>query len=139
MNSLAQCFYTLGHVTRARRASETPSFGTLETYNGREARERGFYDDVCVCLDHSRIRYDEFRRCAFCFDADRLPARVSVSSLRSSRRNKRRACCVRVLVPLQGDGFVRAAHRTSSLRTTGQESCCRTGLYYVTCISIMLI
>ena len=87
MNSLAQCFYTLGHVTRARRASETPCFGTLETYNGREARERGFYDDVCLCLDHSRIRYDEFRRCAFRFDADRCSGSL-------------RACPSRLCAPL---------------------------------------
>ena len=70
-NRFAECYFAKGHVTRARREAEIACFGDVSSYAKRSARERGFVDDVDLCLGHSRLLLAENNRCAVVFDSDR--------------------------------------------------------------------
>ena len=62
------CVFSLGSVTRSREASESACKGDVIVYRGRDARERGYIDNVALCFTHSRLRRSEFNRCAVAFD-----------------------------------------------------------------------
>ena len=66
--NMDQCVFSLGSVTRSREASESACKGDVIVYRGRDARERGYIDNVALCFTHSRLRRSEFNRCAVVFD-----------------------------------------------------------------------
>ena len=65
------CYFDSGSLTRSRRATESACFGNVFLYTARDARERGFPDEVHLCFGHSRRMLDECYRCAFVFDRER--------------------------------------------------------------------
>ena len=64
---MSRCFYHSLPFTRSRR----PCFGVPTSFSGRNARERGFFDDVQLCLRHSREEHAKYHRCAVLFDVSR--------------------------------------------------------------------
>ena len=63
-------------MTRHLLAQSTPCFGSIRSYSGREARQRGFSTLVSLCLRHSEAKAEEQRRCAMAMDRERCAGRL---------------------------------------------------------------
>ena len=78
-NNTYSCFYDLP-LTRSR--SRRACFGRITSFSGRKARERGFFDDVTLCVEHARVALDKSSKCCVLFDSSRCDGSLRTCSER---------------------------------------------------------